>query len=161
MTKKNKQAQIKTLEQVLRKGKLNRREYIRVQAVYLNLKGHTHKQIVQTTLKSIDAIEKWITLFNKQGIKGLKDKPTNRARHYTLSKEQKDKIKKLINKNSPARLGIKGEFWNPSLLKQLVQKEFNISYKTRKAYIDLLKHCGLTYQKVQYKDSRENKGYKD
>lgn len=161
MPKKNKQAQIKILEQALKKGKLNKQEYIRAQAVYLNLKGQTHKQVAQTTLKSIDAIEKWITLFNKQGIEGLKSKPITRDRNCLLKKEQKEKIKKLINKNSPDKLGLKGDFWNPNLLKQLTQKEFGIVYKTRKAYIDLLKYCGFTYQKVQYKDSREDKEYKD
>ena len=66
MTKENKQEQIKILEQSIKKGKLNKQEYIRAQAVYLNLKNQTHKQIAETTLKSIDAIEKWITLFNKR-----------------------------------------------------------------------------------------------
>ena len=94
-------------------------------------------------------------------MKGLKDKPTNKARNYALTREQKNKIKKLITKNNPQQLGFKGEFWNPLLLKQLIQKEFNVSYKTRKAYIDLLKYCGFTYQKVQYKDVREDKEYKE
>lgn len=161
MPKKSKQAQIKILEHALKKGKLNTREYIRTQAVFLNLKGHTHKQIAETTLKSIDAIEKWITLFNKQGIDGLKDKPTDRARNYKLTREQKDKIKKLITKNSPNQLGLKGDFWNPNLLKQLVKREFKVVYKVKKSYIELLKYCGFSYQKVQYKDSRENKEYKE
>lgn len=161
MPNKNKQAQVKILEQALKKGKLNTREYIRTQAVYLNLKGLTHKQIAETTLKSIDAIEKWITLFNKQGITGLKDRPVNKARNYKLTREQKDKIKKLITKSSPDQLGLKGEFWNPNLLKQLVKKEFNVVYKVKKSYIELLRYCGFSYQKVEYKDSRENKEYKE
>lgn len=160
MPKKNKQEQIKALEQAIRKGKLNKQEHIRAQAVYLNLAGYTHKEISRITLKSIDALEEWITLFNKQGLEGLKDRPADRARHYTLTKEQKDKVKALITKNSPDKLGLKGDFWNPSLLKQLIQKEFNLAYETKKAYIDLLKHCGFTYQKVQYQDSREDKEYK-
>lgn len=160
MSKNNKQEQIKILEQAIRQGKLSKQEHIRTQAVYLNLAGYTHKEISRITLKSADALEEWITLFNKQGIDGLKDKPTNMARHYTLTKEQKDKVKAIITKNSPDKAGLKGEFWNPNLLKQLVQKEFNVAYKTKKAYIDLLRHCDFTYQKVQYRDSREDKGYK-
>lgn len=160
MPKNNKQEQIKTLEQTIRKGKLNKQEHIRAQAVYLNLSGYAHKEISRITLKSTDALEEWITLFNKQGIDGLKDKPTNKARHYTLAKEQKDKVKAVITKNSPDKLGLKGEFWSPDLLKQLIQKEFNVAYKTKKAYIDLLKYCDFTFQKVQYKDLREDKDYK-
>jgi len=161
MPKKNNQSKIKILERALKKGKLNTREYIRVQAVLLNLKDHTHKQIVEITLKSIDAIEKWITLFNKEGLKGLKDKKTNRARNYKLTREQKDKIKKLIIKKSPEQVGFKGEFWNPNLLKQLVKKEYDVEYKVKKSYIELLKYCGFSYQKVEYKDSREDKKYKE
>lgn len=161
MPKKNKQTQIKTLKQTLKKEKLSKQEYIRAQAVYLNLKGLTHKQIAGITLKSTDAIEKWITLFNKQGIKSLKDKPANKARHCTLAKKQKDEIKKLITKNSPEQLGLKGEFWNPNLLKQLVKREFNTVYQVKKSYIELLKYCGFSYQKVQYKDSREDREYKE
>lgn len=164
MAKKNKQQkqeQVKELEQILKKGDLKKQEYIRVQAVLLNLKKYNHKEISQITLKSIDAVEKWITLFNKQGIDGLKDKPTDKARNYTLSRDQKEKIKMLINQNSPNHLSLRGEFWNPNLLKQLVEKEFNVSYKSKKAYIDLLKYSGFTFQKVQYKDERENKEYKE
>lgn len=167
MTKKNKQRkqrrqkQIEELEQTLKKGDLKKQEYIRVQAVLLNLKKYDHKEISKITLKSIDAIEKWITLFNKRGIDGLKDKPADKARNYTLSREQKEKIKTLILQNKPDQLNLQGEFWSPNLLKQLVQREFNVSYKSRKAYIDLLKYCGFTFQKVQYKDERENKEYKE
>ena len=160
MPKKNKQTQIKILEQALRKN-IKKQEYIRIHSVLLNLKGYQHKEISKINLKSTDAIEKWITLFNKQGIDELMSKPITKDRNCELKKEQKEKIKKLINKNSPDKLGLKGEFWNPQLLKQLVQREFNVVFKTKKAYIDLLKYCGFTFQKVRYKDSRENQEYKD
>lgn len=161
MPKKNKQEQTDVLKQALRKGNLKRQEYVRIQSVFLNLLGYTHKEISQITLKSIDAIEEWITLFNKQGIDGLKDKPITKDRHCLLTKEQKDKVKAIITKNSPDNLGLKGDFWNPDSLKRLVQKEFRVVYKTKKAYIDLLKYCNFTFQKVQYKDSREDKDYKE
>ena len=160
MSKNNKQAQIKLLEQALKKDGLKRQEYIRVQAVYLNLKSYSHKEVSKITLKSIDAVEKWITAFNKQGIEGLKDKPITKDRKCVLTKDQKQKIKSFVTKNSPEKAGLKGEFWNPNTLKQYVKKHFDTTYKTKKAYIDLLKYCGFTYQKVQYKDSRENKEYK-
>jgi transposase len=156
----NQQVKIKELEQALKQN-IKKQEYIRIQTVLLNLKGYKHKEIAKIMSKSQDAIEKWITLFNKQGIKGLKDKPISNARNYKLTKEQKEKIKKLINKNSPEQLGLKGEFWNPNLLKQLVKKEFNAVYKVKKSYIELLKYCGFTYQKVQYQDTREDKEYKN
>ncbi len=161
MTEENKKAQVRTLERALKRGKLKRQEYIRVQAVYLNLMDYTHKEIARITLKSADALEEWITSFNKQGLEGLKDKPVSKERHCVLTNKQKEKIKEIITKNSPDKIGFKGDFWSPDSLKQLVLKEFNVNYKTRKACIDLLKYCDFTFQKVQYKDSRENKEDKE
>jgi transposase len=151
---------IKTLEDALKTERLKKNEYIRIQAVLLNLKGYSHKEISKIVLKSIDALERWVTKFNKQGIEGLRNKPLSKPRNYKLNWEQKDEIKEIITKNSPEQLGLKREFWDPHLLKQLIQKKFNITYKTRKAYTELLKYCGLSYQRVEFKDSREDKEYK-
>ena len=156
----NKNQKIKILKKALKKGKLNKNEYIRIQAVLLNLQGYKHKEIVKITQKSLDAIRKWNTLFNQQGVKGLKDKPITKPRNYKLTKEQKDKIKQMITKNSPDKYGLIGEFWNPHNLKQLVKKYFKITYQSNESYINLLKYCGFSYQKVEFKDSRANKNYK-
>lgn len=152
---------IESLETALKKGKLTKNEYIRIHAVFLKHKGYTHKEISKITLKGQDALEKWITAFNKYGIQGLKNKPLNKPRNYKLTYEQKNKIKEIINKNNPEKLGFKAEFWTPILLKQLVKNQFNIAYKSKKAYHELLDYCGFSYQKVEYKDSREDKAYKE
>jgi len=157
----NKNKKIKLLEKALEKEKLSKNEYIRIQSVLLNLKGYAHKEISGITLKSEDAIERWITLFNKNGIQGLKNKPVSKPRNYKLTKEQKDEIKGIITQNSPDKLNLKGDFWNPNNLKQLVKDKFNIVYKARKSYIELLKYCGFSYQKVEFKDSREDEKYKE
>ncbi|MBU1988135.1 MAG: helix-turn-helix domain-containing protein [Nanoarchaeota archaeon] len=155
-----KKKQISILEKSIKSDKLKNNEYVRIQAVLLNLKGFTHKQISKITLKSADALEKWVTKFNKQGIQGLKNKPLSKPRNYKLNWEQKNEIKKIVVKNIPEQLSFQGEFWNPHSLKQLIKKQFNVTYKTRKAYTELLKYCGFSYQKVEYKDSREDKEYK-
>lgn len=157
----NKNQKINILKQTFKKEKLNKNEFIRVQAVLLNLQGYKHREIVQITQKSMDTIEKWITLFNKQGIAGLKDKPVTKPRNYKLIKEQKNKIKQMITKYSPQHYGLSGEFWNPHNLKQLVKKYFQVTYKSNQSYINLLQYCGFSYQKVEFKDSRENQDYKE
>lgn len=159
--KNQKKRQIKILENTLRKEKLKKNEYIRMQAALLNLKGFSHKQISEITLKSEDALEKWITIFNKQGIEGLRSKPPLIPRNCKLTGKQKDEIKDLILKNSPKQLGLESEFWNPNSLKQLIKRKFNLVYQSKQSYIELLKYCGFSYQKVEYKDSREDKEYKE
>ena len=48
------------------------------------------------------------------GIAGLKDKPVVKDRHYVVNREQKDRIKAIINKNNPDKLGLRGDFWSPT-----------------------------------------------
>ena len=152
---------INLLKQALKKGKLNKNEFIRAQAVLLNLQGYKHKEITQITQKGADALKKWITAFNKYGLGGLRNKAIIKPRNYKLTKEQKDEIKQIITKYNPSRYGLKGEFWNPHNLKQLVKKQFKVVYQSQTSYTNLLKYCGFSYQKVEFKDTRENQKYKE
>src|SRR3989344_7162065 len=151
---------IKILKKVLMSSELTRQEYIRVQAVFLNLAGYSHKEIKDINGKSEDAIKEWITNFNQQGLDGLKTQPVIEPHHHILTIKQKDKIKQLINKHDPRYFKLTDEFWSVASLKQFIKKKFNKEYQSRKAYIDILTYCGFSYQKVEFKDSRANEDYK-
>jgi transposase len=156
----NKKQNIRILKKSLKSDHLTAQEQIRVQAVLLKLKGYSHKDIQDISLKSKDAIKGWITAFNQNGIAGLKNQPVTKPRNYVLTKQQKDKIKQLIIKHSPEHFKLTDEFWSVAAIKQLIKGKFKVEYKSRKAYIELLKYCGLSYQKVEFKDSRADEGYK-
>lgn len=158
--KTNTNQNIRILKKALKSGHLTTQEQTRVQAVLLKLKGYSHKDIQDITLKSKDAIKQWITAFNQDSLKGLKNQPVTKPRHYVLTKQQKDKIKQLITKHNPEHFKLTDEFWSVVALRQLVKQKFQLEYKSRKAYIDLLKYCGLSYQKVEFKDSRGDESYK-
>lgn len=158
--KPNKTQKIKILAKALKQDHLSAQEYVRFQAVLLKLKGYSHKEIQHITLKSKDAIKEWITNFNQQGSQGLKNQPLTKPRHYVLTKQQKDKIKQLITKHNPKYFKLTDEFWSVAAIKQLVKQKFKAEYKSRKAYTELLKYCGFSYQKVEFKDSREDESYK-
>jgi transposase len=158
--KTNNKQNIKILKKVLKSGHLTAQEQTRIQAVLLKLKGYSHKDIQDITLKSKDAIKDWVTAFNQNSIAGLKNQPITKPRHYLLTKQQKDKIKQLITNHSPEYFKLTDEFWSVAALKQLVKQKFKTEYKSRKAYIELLKYCGLSYQKVEFKDSRADETYK-
>lgn len=148
---------IKLLKKTLDKEKLDKREVFRMQAVLLRLQGYPRKQISKITNKSISGIAKWITLFNKNGVDGLRSKKTKKPNNFKLTREQKDEIKKLINKKTPIDLGIQEPFWSLGSLKQLIWNKFKIKYKSSRSYHGLFKYCGFTLQKVQERDSRKNK----
>lgn len=157
---KNKRQNIKILRKALKSGQLTTQEHTRVQAVLLKLKGYSHKDIQDIAEKSKDAIKEWITAFNQHSLLGLKTQSPALPRHALLTKQQKDKIKQLITNHNPAYFQLIDEFWSVAAIKQLVKQKFNLEYKSRKAYIDLLKYCGFSHQKVEFKDSREDESYK-
>lgn len=148
--------QIKVLENELKRGKLSKNEYIRVQALLLRKKGFSHKQIMEITGKSHDAIKEWITSFNKDGILGLKDKPVTKPRNYKLTKEEKNQIKTILKDKRPGDLGFPGEFWCLKTLRQLIKQKFNVVYRSATSYRKLFDFCGFSYQKVKFQDSRKD-----
>lgn len=151
---------IQRLTEALRYGHLKPQEQIRIQAVLLKKKGYTHKQIEDMTLKSKDAIQDWVTLFNKKGIESLKNQPITKPRHYTLTPRQKNQIKQMLTRHTPEFYGLDGEFWTTASLQHLVKKKFHTNYKSHKSYVQLFRDCGFSYQKVEFKDSRADEVYK-
>lgn len=156
LKEKQKEEQIKTLEQALKRGKLSKNEYIRIQAVLLRKKGYSHQQIRGISGKSKDAIKEWITNFHQKGLLGLKDQPVTKPRNYKLTKEQKEAIKIILNHQKPEDFGFAGEFWAPQNLKELIQQKFNIIYQSPDSYRKLFKFCGFSFQKVTFQDSRRD-----
>lgn len=155
---KSKQKDIRILKNALRNQNLSKQEYIRVQAVLLKKKRYSLKQISDISNKKLVTIQGWITCYNQNGIEGLKTKEKETPSHYTLTKEQKDHIKKLIAEHKPKDYGLSSDFWSASTLKQLVKDKFKVEYKTVKSYRELLKYCGFSYQKAEYIDRRKNSG---
>lgn len=135
---------------------ISKQEHIRIQAVLLKKKGYTIKQIIDITQKSEDAIEGWITAYNKAGIEGLKTKEKKKPSHFTITNDQKDRINELIADHKPRDYGLSGDFWSVSTLKQLVKDKYKAEYKSAKSYRELLKYCGFSYQKAEYTDKRKN-----
>lgn len=149
---------ISKLSEAIKDRTLSKQEYIRIQAVLLNKKGYALKKIVDITQKSEDAIENWITAYNKNGLKSLRTKPQTGIHNSKLTNEQKDSIKKLIINHSPSEYKYNGDFWSVPLLKQLIKDTYNVTYKTAKAYRDLFNYCGFSYQKAEYIDHRKDSG---
>lgn len=151
-----KQREILKLEKTLRDNSLKKAEYIRVQSVLLRKKGYSRGKIVEITGKSLSSIEDWITAFNKRGIDGLRTKKRESAPNALLTREQKDKIGKIIRSKKPKEVGLNSEFWDIPSLRELVRKEFKVEYQSNESYRRLLHYGGLSYQKVEFVDRRRN-----
>jgi transposase len=144
------------LEKALRDNSLKKAEYIRIQAVLLRKRGYSRGEIVKITGKSLSAIENWITAFSQNGIVGLRTKKRESAPNALLTREQKDRIARIVNDSKPKEVGIAGEFWNILRLRILVKKEFGKEYQSDESYRRLLHDCGFSYQKVEFVDKRRD-----
>lgn len=154
--KQQHQEYVKILEKALKEKRLSKAEYIRIQAVLLRKKGYRRSQIADITKKSVSVIENWITAFHKAGIAGLRTRKPARPGAAKLTKEQKNRVKKILRTKKPKEAGLSGDFWNIPLLKRLVERECKMEYQHEDSYRRLLKDAGLSYQRVEFTDKRRN-----
>lgn len=142
------------------KKERNGRQKTRYQAIWLLSKGWKKDKVADVVGMSRDRIRQLVTLYHKDGLDGLKLKPAP-GNHRLLTREQKLHIKKLITAHTPKELGLidlEGRFWNIPLLKELVRKEFNLSYQDQDSYRRLLIWCGFSFHKPAKVNQRQKTG---
>lgn len=141
------------------KSSKNKKEANRIQVLRLLSRGRTHRDVGEVTGYTDIQIQKLVTLYNKKGLAGLKLKP-HPKNNAKLSTVQKDRIKGILAKfKTPLSVGLKvrsdDNFWSVDTLRTLLKKKFHTAYRSRGSYVDLLKYCGYTYQKVEFEDERK------
>lgn len=147
---------IEELQSALHDRSLSKTEYTRAQAVLLRKKKYARKEIADIVGKSIHAIEDWVVAYNHRGIDGLRTRPTSRPSRAKLTPQQRTRLHTLLKKK-PCDLGIGTEdYWTMVGVKQLVEKETKVVYKSVNAYRKLLDEAGLSYQKVEFVDKHKN-----
>lgn len=153
----NRTKQITELKIAWRDTSLSRSEYIRVQAVLLKKQGKSLHDIKEITGKSVDAIKRWHATYNKSGLNALRSKERIGSSQSKLTLAQKEQIKQILTEHKPPDYGYSGDFWSVSSLRQLVKKEYGVSYRSEQSYYNLFDWCGFSYQKAQYVDANQKK----
>lgn len=150
-----KKKEVSKLEEALKSFPLKKREYVRILAVKLRKEGYSRKEISKITGKTISSIEDWITLFNKEGIKGLMDKPFKHEPRAKLTRKQKHGLGKVIDEKTPREMkcGDK-EYWDTKSLKKLIKKKHKVVYKNDRTYQRIFTLLGYSYTRVEFEDER-------
>lgn len=145
---------IKELKQILKKIK-SARERDRIRALIKLAEGRKRKDVANFLDINVKTLDRWISTFKKQGIKGLLDKkqPGN---HRLLTKKQRNKVKAIITANKPEDLSLEGKFWNVVSLKQLVKRDFKVNYRSETSLRNLFKYCGFTFHKPVRVNTKQN-----
>lgn len=108
------------------------------QAVRLLAKGWKRDKVSEAVGLSQDRIRQLVTKYHQGGITALCFKK-QQGNNYLLTREQKKHIKELLRSQ---------KYWSIYSLKQLVEREFNLTYKDQDSYRRLLIWCGYSYHKA-------------
>ena len=118
---------------------------IRLYAVYQVSKGVSTRKLEELYNTSFKQIANWVHQFDNEGIDGLKNKPKS-GRISKLNEKQKQRIKKLVLKESPEKYGYETATWTGPLLIDWIKKNYSIEYKKAQIY-NIMKKMNLTFQK--------------
>lgn len=130
---------------------------IRLYAVYQVSIGQSTRKLENLYNTSFKQICNWVHRFEESGLAGLKDKPKS-GRNPKLTEENLKELSTVLHNNRPDEFGYNTATWNGPILKEYIQKHFQVIYKKAQIYY-LLKKLGFTYQKgkAQYPEADEQK----
>jgi transposase len=152
---------IKELQQELKHNGLKKDEFIRIQGVLLRKQGYARTQISQITGKSIEALEQWLRAYHKGGITALRAHVRETSPRAMLTPKQKEALKVIVGTKKPCEVGLVEDFWDKETLKKYIQMHYGVTYKSPESYRKLLHYCGLSYQKVEFIDKRQDQAKVD
>lgn len=154
--KKTAQEMIAELQSALHDPLLSKAEFIRVQAVLLRKRKQKRMMIAELIGKSVSVIEDWITAYHQHGLEGLRTKKRLSQPRAKLTGTQREKLCRLLKKK-PSEAGIgTEEYWTMAAVKQMVERETGLVYKSMNSYRKLLDEAGMSYQKVEFIDKHKN-----
>ncbi len=130
---------------------------IRLYAVYQVSLGQSSRKLESLYNTSFKQITNWVHRFEALGLDGLKDKPKS-GRKPRLTEEQLKELSTVLQNNRPDEFGYNTATWNGPILKEYIEKHYNVVYQKAQIY-KLLKKLGFTYQKgrAKYPEADEQK----
>lgn len=130
---------VEDLEKAFKNEKYGRQRII-YQAVWLLAKGWKRDKVSEAIGLSQDRIRQLVTKYHQGGILALCLKK-QQGNNYLLTREQKKHIKELLRSQ---------KYWSIYSLKQLIKREFNLTYKDQDSYRRLLIWCGFSFNKSEF-----------
>jgi transposase len=105
----------------------------RALAVIINSTGKSANFISSLLSRKESTIHSWLSQFNKERISSLFPKYSANINASKLTKEQREKIKEVLE-SPPSDYGIPKEFWQVKDLKKWIRAEFGVVYESERSY---------------------------
>ena len=118
---------------------------IRLYAVYQVACGQSSRKLEELYNTSFKQITNWVHQFEREGIKGLKNKP-RKGRNPRLTEEQRQMVKDVLQNHSPSEYGYNTAIWTGPLLIAWIKKSLDVTYKKAQIY-NIIRKLGFSHQK--------------
>jgi transposase len=129
-------------------------ELRRLQAVRLYGSGVDIAVVQQVSMASRRTIQRWVDSYEARGLEGLKA-GWKGGNHRSLSEAQRTALTHQLQ-NQPPNAGLAtGEetpddkFWTVATVRELVEQQYGVRYRSVRSYHALLHESGLSYQQPE------------
>jgi len=129
-------------------------ELKRLQGVRLYGCGEAMPQIQKVVLAAENTIRQWVMRYQAQGIAGLASQWQG-GNANKLTRQQRSDLMTKVDTYTPEQLIApelridSGEFWTLSDIQILVEQGYGVRYRSENSYYNLMRACGLSYQKAE------------
>jgi transposase len=135
---------------------------IRYQAVRLYGQGYATVEVLAITGCSRTSLLKWCRRYRQGGVAGLVDQ-RNGGNSAKLGCDDLTQLTSYLHQSKPNQVFASdeyqgnGEFWTIRDLAALLQRDYQVAYKSPNSYRTVLRRCGLSRQRpaVSYRSRRE------
>lgn len=124
----------------------------RAQAVLIRDEGFTLAQTAKALHRSSTFVKDAATRF-KDG--QLADTQYT-SRHFKLSDNDRKSVIEAVQTKTPKDYGYSTQFWTMAILKELVKKQYGVTYKDEKSYRELFVKAGFSFHKPKPVDFRQD-----
>jgi transposase len=123
-------------------------------AIIMRYYGYSPKEIMNFTGKTNATIVKYITAWNKLGLKCLEDHRGGSEGEFTA--EMLDDLIYTLNHKTPNKCGFIAHSWSCNLLSKYIANNYGIKYSTSWIHAILVKN-NQSYKRAQPKQAKANK----
>ena len=129
--------EIKELDKELNKYKHHYKMFIRLNVVNMVKQGYTRGEAADTFNVHRKSAEKWVKIYNENGISGLEPDYSNCGADSKLTDEQWEELKEIVTNPE--------EDYDVRRVKNLIEKKYGVKYSRKQIWFILRKKFQLEY----------------
>lgn len=144
----------KQTKQLLKIKKIHNSDLIRdrAQAVLIRNAGFTLAQTAKALHRSQTFVKDAVKRFRDGQLEGT----AYTSHHSKLSDDNRKSVIKMVQKKTPKDYGYNTQFWTMAIFKELLKKQYRLTYKDEKSYRNLFQVAGFSFHKPKPVDFRQN-----